>query len=451
MSCTLPGTPPSRRSRIPVLCFQGVLSMPVPNTATITDQPRPHADSASGFSRPLRIGLMLRSVDEYDGAGVYIRQLCDALFKIDRFNRYVLFYMQENQRGRYARIPNVEERVVRAPGKLVWDQIALPRAALRENLDVLFHHKFSIPIMAPCPTVVQQRGTEYWTFPEYYPSLSDRVNRLYNMASIPVFCRRAARVLTNSNSLAAELEVLAGVPRRKMSTVYAAADERFSRITDQTLLERVRAKYDLPSSEFFLMVVKGYARFEDAGNELCARKNVEGTLGAYGKVHASVPNCPPLVILGAGVASRLTPEVLSRHVDPAAVKIPGLIDHADMPAVYSRAGALIFPSYYESFGIPLVEAMACGCPVITSTAPACPEVVADAALLVDPDDVQGLSMAMRRLLCEPGLREDLRTRGLARARHFSWDASARRLLEELELASGKRTNNGHPHSQPSRR
>jgi glycosyltransferase involved in cell wall biosynthesis len=148
------------------------------------------------------------------------------------------------------------------------------------------------------------------------------------------------------------------------------------------------------------------------------------------------------VILGAGVASRLTPEVLSRYVEPAAVKIPGLIDHADMPAVYNIAGALIFPSYYESFGIPLVEAMACGCPVITSTAPACPEVVGEAALLVDPDDVEGLSRAMTRLLREAGLSEDLRSRGLTRARYFSWDASARRLLAELERASGRRANNG---------
>src|SRR3954466_10727336 len=93
---------------------------------------------------PLTIGLMLRSIDEYDGAGVYIRKLVDALLALDHTNQYVLFYANDGQSGRYAHHPNVRELVVRAPGKLLWDQMAVPLAARRMKLDVLFHHKFSI-------------------------------------------------------------------------------------------------------------------------------------------------------------------------------------------------------------------------------------------------------------------------------------------------------------------
>jgi glycosyltransferase involved in cell wall biosynthesis len=111
------------------------------------------------------------------------------------------------------------------------------------------------------------------------------------------------------------------------------------------------------------------------------------------------------------------------------------VQFEDMPALYSMARALVFPSRYESFGIPIVEAMACGCPVITATTSACPEVAGDAAILVDPDDVDGLADAMYRVSVDDALAADLRQRGLRRAAGFSWSESAKTLLAELEAAA----------------
>jgi glycosyltransferase involved in cell wall biosynthesis len=390
--------------------------------------------------RPLRIGLMLRAVDDVDGQGIYIRKLCEALFELDSSNRYVTYYWRPEQVGRYRDRANVREVVVTGSNKLVWDQVLVPLAARRDRLDVLFHHKFSIPLWAPCPTVVQQRGTEYWSHPEFYTGLSGRVDQVYSRFMIPLYCRRAARVLTNSNTLGDELVRYVGVPRGKLRTVYASADESFRPVTDPAALAAVRARYGLPPQPFLLMVVKGHQVMGQASSRaLTPRKNVAVAVEAYGRMRARAlaggRTPPPLVILGIGIAERLTPEVIAEHTDPEAVHTPGFVKFEDMPALYSMARSLVFPSRYESFGIPIVEAMACGCPVITATTSACPEVAGDAALLVDPDDVEGLATAMYRVSLDDALAEDLRQRGLRRAAGFSWSESARTLLAELERAA----------------
>ncbi|HEX6434560.1 MAG TPA: glycosyltransferase family 1 protein [Gemmatimonadales bacterium] len=394
---------------------------------------------------PLRIGLMLRAIDDVDGQGIYIRELCRALFELDTANQYVAFYSRASQAGRYGARPNVKEVVVPGKNKLLWDQVLVPLAARREHLDVLFHHKFSIPLLSPCPSVVQQRGTEYWSHSEFYVGISGRLDQLYNRLMIPLYCKRAVRVLTNSDTLGQELVRYIGVPPSKLRTVYASADESFRPVTDSDTLERVRQRYGLPDAPFLLMVVKGHQVVgQSGGKTLTPRKNVAVALEAYGLMRRRMlengrTNGPSLVILGLGIAERLTEKVIAEHTDPASVHTPGFVEFTDMPAMYSLARGLVFPSRYESFGIPIVEAMACGCPVITSTTSACPEVAGDAALLVDPDDIPALAAAMERLSLEDSLVEELRRRGFHRASAFSWANSARTLLSELRMAANNRS------------
>jgi glycosyltransferase involved in cell wall biosynthesis len=378
----------------------------------------------------MRIGMMMRGFDEVDGAAIYMRTLFQTLLEIDHRNSYVLFFRDASQMGRFADRPNVEEVLVPGGGKLLWDQVLTPLAARGRNLDVLFHYKFTVPLLTTIPTICQQRGTEYWTHPHLYPSWKDRIDRYYNMAAIPLYCRKARRVLTISDSLADELHRLAGVPPEKMTTVYPAADRRF-RPAAEAQKAALRAKYGLPDGPFYLMVVKGYTRLNEAHRKLSPRKGVQKVLEAYRLAREAGDTLLPLVIVGAGVTDRLTDDVLRPFVDPALVTKPGLIEHGDMPVLYSAARALIFPSEYESFGIPLVEAMACGCPIITSTAPACPEVVGDAAILVDPQDAEGLRRAMRQL-CDGAVAERMTQASLQRAKRYGWDHSARVFLAECE-------------------
>jgi glycosyltransferase involved in cell wall biosynthesis len=142
------------------------------------------------------------------------------------------------------------------------------------------------------------------------------------------------------------------------------------------------------------------------------------------------------VMGGSGLTESLL-DGLVRDADRPHVHIPGYIAHTDMAAVYSRARVLVFASRYESFGIPIVEAMACGCPVITSDIGACREVAGDAAIFVQPDHPDSVADAMERVVADDALAHSLRGRGRARAAHFSWTESATRLLQELHAASGR--------------
>ena len=143
--------------------------------------------------------------------------------------------------------------------KLLWDQILVPRAARGERLDVLFHHKFSIPLVAPCPTVVQQRGTEYWSHPEFYGGWSGRIDRVYNRLMIPLYCRRAVRVLTNSDTLGDELVRHVGVPRVQAAhRLRRGRRELPRRSADPAALGACGSATRLPAEPFLLMVVKGH-------------------------------------------------------------------------------------------------------------------------------------------------------------------------------------------------
>lgn len=385
--------------------------------------------------RPLRIGIMLRGIREIDGPGVYIRGLCDELIETYDEDEFVLFYMNEEQAGRYADQPHTEEVVLNTPGnsKLLWDQLMVPIALWRESIDVLFHHKFSVPLVAPSPTVIQQRGVEYWTFPQWY----DTVERLYSVLSIPVYCRVADAVLTVSDSLAEELSPHIGLPAETFETVYSAPAQHFRPISDRSLLANVRSKYDLPDRDFFLMVAKGYSRVNSSADEVYPRKNVGGTMDAYRDLQGRVDDPPPLVVAGPGFDDESVGHFKTTLPDPERAYFPGYVDHADMPALYSMARALVFPSYSEAFANPLLEAMACGCPIITSDISPCEEAIGEAGLTVNPKRSDEISQAMERLAEDQGLVEELQDRSLNRAKEFTWERSARKLRRILGRVAEK--------------
>lgn len=367
---------------------------------------------------PLRIGIMLRSLDEKGGIGVYTRYLTETLLRLDGRNHYVLFYRSPGNIGRYAAFPNASERLVRGVGKAGWDQIAIPLACRRERIDVLFHPKFTVPLAAPCPTVMTVHGAD-WFIPDH-ARFYGRLDVAYIRAVMPRYFRKAAAVLSVSQITTDEFNRILKLPPGKVVTTYLAPGPSFRRVEDEETLARVRSRYRLP--ERFILTLS-----KVGGGE---RKNIGGVIEAFRRLHGTVPH--RLVIGGKGCDQFRTIYRIPNSGWGAAIDFPGWISQEDLPAVYSLADLYLYPSNLEAFPIPVTEAMACGVPVVTSRTNGLLEIAGDGAVLVDPEDPDDIARGAAELLTDPKRHAEVAAAGLVRVSRYSWERCARETLEVLE-------------------
>ena len=375
----------------------------------------------------MKIAIMARTFDDRDGVGIANRNIIDRMIDIDRETEYVVLHRNSKHLGRYKQYDNVKEILLRAPSKLIWDQILVPYYARKENVDLIYHPKFTVPLLTGRPTVVVCQGLEYYTLPQYYVWY----DLMYAKMALPFYYRKATKVVAISDDLQNLLNRYLKVPYERMDTVYLAANEIFSQKTDRVELEDFAKRHQMPDN-YILTVTKVYQ-----DGKLSDRKNVDSIVKAYLNIRKSHPSLK--LVLAGEECHRFMSEVFGDEIadDPGFV-YPGWIPQEEMPYLYSLAKLLAFPSFSESFGIPLAEAMACGCPVVTSTGGSCPEVVGDAAIVVEPTDVQGLSTAMDRILTDADLSRQLSEKGLERAKEFSWTLSAEktvRICKEVYAAT----------------
>jgi glycosyltransferase involved in cell wall biosynthesis len=366
----------------------------------------------------MRIGIMLRSLDEHGGIGVYTRYLTEELLDLDRDNQYVLLYRNPANIGRFARYGNVVERIVRAPNKALWDQVAIPYACWREKLDVIFHPKFTVPLLAPCKAVMVVHGAD-WFIPEY-ARFYRRLDVAYIKAMLPLYCRRAAVVLSVSQLTTDHFNTILKLPPGKMRTVYFGPGKQFKRVKDPDTLENVKLKYGLPDR--FILTLSKYG----GGG----RKNIEGVFKTYEMVHGKIPH--KLVVGGKDCFRFRWDYKIPDDGYGSDVLFPGWIDQADLPAIYSLADLYLYPSNLEAFPIPITEAMACGTPIITSKANGLEEIAGSAAVLINPDNPEEIADAVQRVLMTPEIQDHLSAAGLERSQRFSWSHCAKETLEILQ-------------------
>jgi glycosyltransferase involved in cell wall biosynthesis len=361
----------------------------------------------------MRIGIMLRAYDRPGGIGIYSRNIVRHLVDLDQDNQYLLLYSNPAHLGTYAHLPNVEERALSAANQILWDQVAAARTLKRWGADLVFNTKFSLPLGLKAKKIMVLHGATWYTHPHMYPWFDIAYVRL----AMPIYCRAADFLISNSELTTIDFKRILKVPEAKIATVLLAAADNFGVIDDEAALGRVRQKYGLP--ERFILTVTSY---EDK------RKNFSGLLKAFALCQREHPEAR-LVVVGKDCGRYAADFDLAGQGLDQAVVFPGWVEQKDLPAIYNLAAAFAFPSIYEEFGIPVVEAMACGCPVAGADTGALPELTQDAALLSDPRRPELLAKSLIDILGSPDTAHRLRSLGLQRAQAFSWADSAKRTLD----------------------
>ena len=368
----------------------------------------------------MKIGIMLRSLDEKGGIGVYTQNITKELLELDRNNQYILYYQNTDNLGRFGRFGNVTERVIKTKNKALWDQLRIPLACWQDKVDVIFHPKFTVPLLAPCKAVMVLHGAG-WFLPEmtqFFHPLDVRYIRMV----MPLYFRKCAVALSVSQLGAEIFTRELNLPPGKIRTVYFAPARQFKRVTDAGKLREVKDRYNLPD-RFILTLTK-------RGGD--TRKNLGQIFRAYARYHDRVEVSYNLVVGGKDCHLFREEYSLPAEGYGADVLFPGWIDQQDLPSVYSLAELYLYPSNLEAFPVPITEAMACGVPIVTSNVNGLKEVAGESALFIDPTSDEQIADAIERVVTDENLRQRLSAQGLNRSKDFSWDKCARETLDALE-------------------
>jgi glycosyltransferase involved in cell wall biosynthesis len=367
----------------------------------------------------MRIGVnALQLTARNSGVGQYIYHMVSSLLSISP-DQFYLYLSRGNTRSEWLSRPDAkmkeipfrkEQVIFRNLYELIYYGIDLRK----DDLTVFWSPDTKIPLLTPnIPLVITSYDLAIFREPETYQF--SRV--LYWRKLFKHAIQRASCIIAISNTTRDDLIELMQVPSQKIRVIYCGVDTRFRLIKDGDILEYIRLKYGLPKK--FLLFVGLFS----------PRKNIAGILKAFAilKDKFNIPH--HLVMVGEkGWRYKADLELVNSLGLEKDVVFPGFVEDDDLPAVYNLADALVFPSLYEGFGLPVLEAMACGTPVVTSNVSALPEVVGEAGIMVNPYDHEEIASGVYRLLSDKYFATQLAKAGLERSKHFSWENAAREML-----------------------
>ena len=351
----------------------------------------------------MKIGVDVQStLGRKTGIGLYTANLLQALRQVAPQHEYVGLSW-----GRSTEL--------RTDQRLWWEQVKLPLQALVSKVNVLHLTGFGAPRLHHCPTVLTVHDLIGLLFPSNLPPIS----RFYWSRWLPYTIRWADQIIADSEHTKHDLIRLLNIPEKKIDVVYLGVSEAFQPLEDRVVLKRVRRRYGLPHPVILYV------------GTIEPRKGLDTLISAYSMLSNRIPH--HLVI--AGKRGWYT-ESIFHQVEALGlnqrVHFIGYVADEDLPALYNLADLFVYPSRYEGFGLPPLEAMACGVPVVCSNAASLPEVVGDAGLLVPPNDVGALEVAMLNVLEDRNKRVKMQVEGRERAKKFSWRETARQTVRVYE-------------------
>lgn len=365
----------------------------------------------------MRIGInahLCSPSSTYRNAGIsrYIRQLLEALARCKGMDDIHIFASHDDFPAEYVVHPskwNTENPKVR----IAWEQMVLPSAIKRLKLDLLHSPMHVLPAVCPCKSVVSILDLTFRRFPETFPKFQQKYLDFGTRRAV----KKADAVITISESTKRDVVELLGVAEDKVFVTHLGVDASYHPVADEQR-EYAASKYGVNEKTVMYL------------GTLEPRKNIPTLIRAFSAARKELgPDIRLVLSGGKGWFYEQIFQLIKELKIEDDVHFTGYVPDEDLPALYSSAAVFAYPSIYEGFGLPPLEAMACGAPVITSNTSSLPEVVGDAGITVDPYDVKELSSSIIRVLSDSDLRNSMREKGLKQAARFNWENTAKQTLE----------------------
>jgi glycosyltransferase involved in cell wall biosynthesis len=366
----------------------------------------------------MRVGIDARSIKNRRGIGNVVYHL---LHGLSRLENSCSFFVYVDDKSVSCLIPSDSRFTVKLiKPKLYpfWEQISLPLIAMRDRLDVLHCPGNSAPILIhPSTKLVITIHDVMYLFSskqlQKSPLLYQRFGRLYLKWVVPIVAKRASKIITVSSVSRNDIYQYISIPTDRVSVIWSAANEACKQTTNIELLNAIRIKFNLGST--FLLAL----------GALDPRKNTANIIKAFALLKNTHFCDVKLAIVGLDhLGIKKYNQLADDYGISSDVVFTGFVLDSELVALYNAADCLLYPSLYEGFGLPVLEAMACGTPVITSACGSIPEIAGDAALMVDPHDLDAIAAAMMKMMTDKELYNSLVQKGKRRAELFSWQLAA---------------------------